>query len=38
MEEKKETKEEQSNISEATEKDWADFFEVQEDLRYLFDR
>ena len=27
-----------SNISEATEKDWADFFNVQEDLNYMFDR
>lgn len=28
----------QTNISEATEKDWEDFFAVQEDLDTLFDR
>jgi len=28
----------QGNISEATEKDWEDFFAAQEDLDTLFDR
>lgn len=28
----------QTNISEATEKDWEDFFAVQENLDTLFDR
>lgn len=28
----------QTNISEATEKDWEDFFAAQEDLDTLFDR
>ena len=32
------TEQEQNNISEATEKDWEDFFAVQEDLDTLFDR
>lgn len=35
---KQEHNKKQSNISEATEKDWEDFFAAQEDFNTLFDR
>lgn len=35
---KQEQNNKQNNISEATEKDWEDFFAAQEDLDTLFDR
>jgi len=34
----KEDKTKSPNITDATAKDWADFFNMQEDFNYMFDR